>query len=219
MSKFEPFTVQGLEPVDLVKSYREYFPGRQAQVEPLWSAIEKGRKLDRSDLWGHYTASAFLVYQGSLLLIHHKFLQRWLPPAGHRENDECMWECARRELLEETNVAAGLSCWHTRHNMIPFQINVHLIPDRPERNEIHHLHFDFRYVFVTLDMPRVVIDPSECEGYAWVPLDELKENCLPPGGGVPIQSSITKLGRELKDIVWGQKELVLPETGGGNEKG
>ena len=54
-------------------------------------------------------ACGVLVVRGepteSFLLMKHK--DRWDLPKGHLDGDETEEECARRELLEETGIAAG----------------------------------------------------------------------------------------------------------------
>ena len=75
---------------------------------------------------GHVTASAFVWSpdRGSVLLIHHGKLHRWLQPGGHVEpGDLDVIAAARREVAEEVGlddvdiVGAGL-----------FDVDVHIIP-------------------------------------------------------------------------------------------
>src|ERR1043165_802932 len=60
--------------------------------------------LERSNLAGHLTASAFVIdrERRHLLLIHHKALGRWLQPGGHADGDPDLRAVARREVSEET---------------------------------------------------------------------------------------------------------------------
>lgn len=55
-----------------------------------------------------WCATAFVVWNGALLLHHHAKLQRWLPPGGHVEPNELPDDAAVREVFEETGVRVGL---------------------------------------------------------------------------------------------------------------
>jgi len=55
-----------------------------------------------------WCATAFVVWEGRILLHHHAKLQRWLPPGGHVELDELPDDAAVREVLEETGVHVEL---------------------------------------------------------------------------------------------------------------
>ena len=53
---------------------------------------------------GHFTASAFVLSPdgGSIVMIRHRRLDRWLQPGGHVEaHDRDVKEAARREAIEE----------------------------------------------------------------------------------------------------------------------
>jgi 8-oxo-dGTP pyrophosphatase MutT (NUDIX family) len=54
---------------------------------------------------GHITCTGLVFAPDGdrLLLVHHKRLDRWLPPGGHVEVDDLdIWNTARREVVEET---------------------------------------------------------------------------------------------------------------------
>lgn len=53
----------------------------------------------------HFTASAVVVFDEHVLLVHHKRIGAWLPPGGHLLDCELPHEAAQRETLEETGVA------------------------------------------------------------------------------------------------------------------
>ena len=57
---------------------------------------------------GHITSSGLVLARDgeSVLLVHHRRLDRWLLPGGHVEpEDAAIEEAARREVVEETGVA------------------------------------------------------------------------------------------------------------------
>ncbi len=56
----------------------------------------------------HFTVAVFVVWEGKVLLHHHRKLGMWLPPGGHIERDELPDEAAVREVREETGVEVEL---------------------------------------------------------------------------------------------------------------
>lgn len=118
---------------------------------------------------GHFTASAFVLdaRRSSLLLILHKKLGLWLQPGGHVElGDTGAAAAARREVLEETGVAA-LEPLLARDEL--FDLDIHRIPAR--RAELEHEHFDVRFAFVAPD--DTLVQSDEVAGARWIPLGEV----------------------------------------------
>lgn len=56
----------------------------------------------------HFTVAVFVVWNGKVLLHHHRKLGMWLPPGGHIERDELPDDAALREVWEETGVRVAL---------------------------------------------------------------------------------------------------------------
>jgi 8-oxo-dGTP pyrophosphatase MutT (NUDIX family) len=52
----------------------------------------------------HFTATAVVIEQSHILLVHHRRIGAWLPPGGHIEEHELPHETAIRETKEETGV-------------------------------------------------------------------------------------------------------------------
>jgi len=56
------------------------------------------------ELEKHFTASALIIDNGKVLLLHHKKLGVWLYPGGHIEKDETPDQTVIREVKEETGL-------------------------------------------------------------------------------------------------------------------
>lgn len=116
---------------------------------------------------GHFTASGFVLSpdRGSLLLILHGKLDRWLQPGGHFENDDVSVEAAaRREIAEETGLRTI-----NRVGADLVRIDAHQIP--PSGSEPQHIHIDLAMGFVA---ETDLLGPfDEVVDARWVPLNEL----------------------------------------------
>ena len=111
---------------------------------------------------GHITATACVLHpdRESVLLIHHKRLDRWLLPGGHVEvEDASPQQTAAREAVEETGVQLS-----SQPPML-VGIDVHGIPGK--KKEPYHLHHDLIFRFQAIsDQVQVT---EETQGVAWCP--------------------------------------------------
>ncbi len=167
---------QALDHLSTLLAGYSALPNRPALHAVFRQQIRAGENLwDRKNYTGHLTATAIVLdaSQSKFLAIHHKSLNIWIGPGGHCDPFETPLQSARRELLEETGLAATLHPWHQGQEDLPFEINTHEIPARPEKNEAAHLHHDLRYVFVANVKPSLTLATSEALSYDWKPLKDL----------------------------------------------
>lgn len=139
----------------------------------------------RSNMEGHVTAS-MVVLSGfpdsdpqcrhlneneiSILVVHHKILELWIPPGGHYETPESLWETAQREVREETAIEGmqphqcGISPSEPLATglLMPIDIDTSYMPRNCLRNEGEHYHHDFRFLSV-LKGPKPALHPQEEE--------------------------------------------------------
>ena len=122
-----------------------------------------------------FTASAFIVHEDKILLIHHKKLDTWLQIGGHIELDEDPDEAMMREIEEECGLkvefigemAPCSNSETTKSLMRPHFINIHKINDT-------HRHCDLGYVFRAITTePQLEEDGAHDIG--WFTYEELCE--------------------------------------------
>src|SRR4051812_30624969 len=86
-----------------IHHYLQTFPEENERVALLLNFVNQywGEALyNRKNFDGHLTASAFIIDSSatSLLLLRHKFLNRWLQPGGHIDaTDASIADAAMRE--------------------------------------------------------------------------------------------------------------------------
>lgn len=162
---------------EVVDEYLAQFPRELAVLDPLLEALSAPgaeEALNSRDSSGHLTAGAILVdpETGTILQLRHLKLERWLYPGGHVEpEDATLAAAARRELIEEAGPELGDSLLLDE---APVEIDVHVIPARPDGSEGAHLHFDFRFAFMAAGgEPELQLE--EVSGHRWAPLSSRGE--------------------------------------------
>jgi 8-oxo-dGTP pyrophosphatase MutT (NUDIX family) len=112
----------------------------------------------------HVTAAAVIVASdaSSVLLVHHRRLDRWLQPGGHVEpEDATVAAAAAREAREET----GLAAMDAALGGQILDVDVHDIPAFPGRPP--HVHHDVRYLFTADPSAPLAFDEDEVRDARW----------------------------------------------------
>jgi 8-oxo-dGTP pyrophosphatase MutT (NUDIX family) len=160
-----------------IDRYLVRFPHERQDLWRLLQAIADGTALaSRREFRGHVTAGAVVVDPlWRVLHVKHGALDRWLMPGGHLEpGDGSVMNAALRELREETGITAAALAPVPEFEVVPLDIDTHLIPCRAEKGEPEHWHFDFRHVFRT-SSPSVELQREEVTGHRWLPPEEVGE--------------------------------------------
>lgn len=130
---------------------------------------------DRSCMEGHVTASGLLLSPDMrrALLIDHVALGRLLQPGGHYEAMATLLEEAIRECFEETG-ANGIRAVGPDGDL-PLDVDTHVIPANPRKNEGEHLHHDFLFLLRMDDEEGLTAEKGAIAGLAWRDLADLAE--------------------------------------------
>lgn len=146
---------------DAFQRYRDQWQGESEDVTDFESFLHThADALERSNLTGHFTGSAWLVSADGMrvLLMHHRKLDRWLQPGGHADGDANLERVALREAEEET----GLTDLSVDGGI--FDLDRHRIPARADEPE--HWHYDVRYV-VRAGADESFVVNAESHALAW----------------------------------------------------
>ena len=124
---------------------------------------------ERSLLCGHVTGSAWLVNAGkdSVLLTHHRKLDRWMQLGGHADGDSDILRVALKEAAEESGIEGIVAL---RPSI--FDLDVHEIPARGEVPA--HYHYDLRFALLAPAGCLLKVS-EESHEIAWVALDEIEK--------------------------------------------
>lgn len=160
----------------IVSDYLTVFPEEQEKLAELQTRLQNDEQFNhRKSFSGHGTGAAivFSPDHTQILMVHHRFLDRWLQPGGHWDpEDSDPWTVAEREAIEETGVKiARMLPLMASHPEVPIDIDSHYIPANPKKDEPAHYHHDFRYVFVaaSTELTRQDEEVIECD---WVDVND-----------------------------------------------
>ncbi|MFC1801407.1 NUDIX hydrolase [Nanoarchaeota archaeon] len=120
--------------------------------------------------------SGYLIQDGKLLLIHHKKLDKWLPPGGHIDENETPDDSLVREFKEEVGldielVGEKIDVPLNRVLAVPFYVEVHNVGD--------HDHCCFFYLCALKENQDVNIKLDEVKDYKWFSKEELNDEKIP----------------------------------------
>ena len=122
-----------------------------------------------------FVATTFCVDNKKVLLMHHKKLDRWLPPGGHIDEDELPCDCAVREFKEETGLDISLAGKEEKLGAVKKLVQPKHI--QLEDIEEGHQHIDLIY-FARLKHPEqsIVIKEDEAKDIRWFSEEDLHSN-------------------------------------------
>jgi 8-oxo-dGTP pyrophosphatase MutT (NUDIX family) len=121
---------------------------------------------DRDCFPGHITASAWIVSRESrsVLLTHHRKLDRWLQLGGHTDGEADVLAAALREAEEESGLR-NFRALPLASGPTILDVDVHMIPARGD--EPAHEHHDIRFLLEVSEAQAIQRQESESKGIKW----------------------------------------------------
>ena len=126
--------------------------------------------LKRENIFGHFTASAFVVNKErtKMLVVHNIINDGWMYPGGHADGEKDLLSVALREVEEETGLKAHI-----------LDKSIFSIQSLPTRGHIKrgkyvsaHIHLDILYLFEADEKELLSFREDESKGVKWVPFEE-----------------------------------------------
>jgi len=159
--------------IDLINSLNEYhtsFEEEKDFLKRFLTLLSDKPCFERTHMPGHITGSAWIVDSDrtQVLLVHHAKLNKWVQPGGHADGDENILRVALKEAEEET----GLKEFKLLDQKKPFDVDIHLIPQRKEFPE--HFHYDVRFL-LEADPNELIHVSEESHDVKWIKLDDLEK--------------------------------------------
>jgi 8-oxo-dGTP diphosphatase len=123
--------------------------------------------------------AGYLIHDNKVLLIHHRKLDRWIPPGGHIDENETPDEALEREFKEELNLEieilnrndVPMSGNIKKQLAVPFYVNVHSVGD--------HNHCCLFYLCKSKNPEKLMLNESEVRKFAWFSVEELNQEHVP----------------------------------------
>lgn len=122
--------------------------------------------LTRNNIFGHFTASAFVVnkQRTKMLAVYHIINDGWIYPGGHADGIEDLLSVAVREVEEET----GLKAKVLDNNIFSIQSAPVIGHVKRGKYVSAHIHFDCVYIMEADDTIPLVYRTDESKGVKWV---------------------------------------------------
>lgn len=126
--------------------------------------------LTRDNIFGHFSASAFLVNKkrNKMVVDYHIINDGWIYPGGHADGDDNLLSVAVREVEEETGLKAKI-----------LDENIYAIQSAPVKGHIKsgkyvssHIHFDVLYLMEADGRIPLKYKENESKGVKWISFEE-----------------------------------------------
>lgn len=132
--------------------------------------------LTRDNIFGHFSASAFLVNKkrNKMIVVYHIINDGWIYPGGHADGDDNLLSVAVREVEEETGLKAKI-----------LDENIYTIQSAPVKGHIKsgkyvssHIHFDVLYLMEADDRIPLKYKENESKGVKWISFEEADDKTM-----------------------------------------
>ena len=132
--------------------------------------------LTRDNIFGHFSASAFLVNKkrNKMVVVYHIINDGWIYPGGHADGDDNLLSVAVHEVEEETGLKAKI-----------LDENIYAIQSAPVKGHIKsgkyvssHIHFDVLYLMEADDRITLKYKENESKGVKWISFEEADDKTM-----------------------------------------
>ncbi len=122
--------------------------------------------LTRDNIFGHITASAFVVNENhdKFLAVYHIINDGWMYLGGHADGNPNLLEVAKREVLEESGVHAKV----LNEDIFAIQNAVAKNHIKNGKHVHFHTHFDVMYLMEAKEDEVLTYAKSESKGVKWI---------------------------------------------------
>lgn len=165
-----------------VNKYLDFYKDEKDRLHIFLEYLKKfnGKEIvDWNNFGGHIVAGGFIfsLEEKKFLVLYHKDLKIYLYPGGHVDKEDANpLVTSRREVLEETGLDNLNLLKIVEDEVVPVDIDTHMIPYNERLDLPPHYHFDFRYLFVVEKIDDIKVDTDELGDYRWIDMEELYDN-------------------------------------------
>ncbi|PWV54944.1 MULTISPECIES: NUDIX domain-containing protein [Nocardiopsis] len=138
----------------VLDGYLERFPKEVDAAGPLVRALDGGHELSSPKEFrvGHVTAGAVVLDPcWRVLMVREGEQGPWFLPGGHlTTEDGALDEASLGRLTESTGLAPErieVTRAGSDAHALPLDLDVHRVPEDPDRGEPEHVHFTFLYLY------------------------------------------------------------------------
>lgn len=164
----------------LKEQIENYIPFNEQEENDKNQMLEFMNKFDdvltRNNLFGHFSASAFVVNKDrtKMVVVYHNIYDGWIYPGGHADGEENLLSVAVREVEEETGLKVNV-----------LDENIYGIGSLPVMGHIKrgkyvsaHTHYDVVYLLEADENIPLVFREDESKGVKWISFDEADDKSM-----------------------------------------
>lgn len=168
--------------LNILEQYLQMFPEeyeRQLKLIDYLNNYNGNNFTDWNNFDGHIVAGGFIYVREDkkFLVLYHKDLKMYLYPGGHMDSSDINpLMAAKREIFEETGLCKLEQLSLFNDELIPIDIDTHMIGYNERLKLPEHYHFDFRYLFIIDKIDEIKIDTEELINYKLIDISNLDDD-------------------------------------------
>ena len=168
--------------MELKQQIENYIPFNEQEMVDKNYFLEFSNKFDdvltRDILFGHFSASAFVVNKkrDKMVVVYHIINDGWMYPGGHADGESDLLAVALREVKEETGLTASVI------DREIFAIQANAVQPHIKNNKFisAHTHFDVIYLLEADDNLPLVYREDESMGVKWIDFGKMDDDSIVP---------------------------------------